>query len=75
MKTKQLANVLIKILGLSVLVQGIPIILGGLDRDTGAVVKVALMKGKVASPTGSCSDNTPKRVDIQTCIITCYADS
>ena len=30
MKTKQLANVLIKILGLSVLVQGIPIILAGL---------------------------------------------
>jgi hypothetical protein len=30
MKTKQLANVLIKILGLSVIVQGVPIILAGL---------------------------------------------
>ena len=30
MKTKQLANVLIKLLGLSVLVQGIPSILAGL---------------------------------------------
>ena len=30
MKTKQLANVLIKILGLSVIVQGVPIILSGL---------------------------------------------
>jgi len=59
MKTKQLANVLFKILALSVLVQGIPIILGGLDRDTGAGVRVALMKGNVVSATGSCSDNTP----------------
>jgi hypothetical protein len=43
----------------------------GLYKGTGAGVKVALMKGKCSSATGSCSDNTPKWVDIQTCIITC----
>jgi len=30
------------------------------------------MKSKFSSATGSCSDNTPKWVDIQTCIITCW---
>jgi hypothetical protein len=30
-----------------------------------------LMKRRFSSAAGSCSDNTPKWVDIQTCIITC----
>ena len=41
-----------------------------LYRGTGAMVQVALMKRRFSSATGSCSDNTPKWVDIQTCIIT-----
>ena len=43
----------------------------GLYSGTGAGINVALMKREFSSATGSCSDNTPKRVDIQTCIITC----
>ena len=35
-----------------------------------AVGKMPLMKRKFSSATGSRSDNTPKWVDIQTCIIT-----
>jgi hypothetical protein len=41
----------------------------GLYRGTGAGVKVGLMKGSFSSATGSCWDNTPKWVDIQTRII------
>jgi hypothetical protein len=41
-----------------------------LYRIAGAGVNVALMKREFSSTMGSYSDNTPKRVDTQSCIIT-----